>query len=108
MVVFQAKEGRDTFRNALAQAKNGLASNRGYSSSGGVEVTGIVEDNSDLKLVYDPTNPDANQNGYVEMPNVTLVQEIADAMSATQAFSANVTAMNVIKTVASKGLEIGI
>lgn len=108
MVVFQAKEGRDTFRNALAKAKNGLASNRGYSSSGGVEVTGIVEDNSDLKLVYDPTNPDANQNGYVEMPNVTLVQEIADAMSATQAFSANVTTMNVIKTVASKGLEIGI
>ena len=74
---------------------------------GGVQVTSIVEDPSDLKLVYDPTNPDANAQGYVEMPNVDLVKEIADAMAASQAYSANVTAFNVLKQVTAKGLEIG-
>ena len=74
---------------------------------GGVRVTEIAEDPSDFKLVYDPTNPDANAEGYVEMPNVDLVKEIADAMAASQAYSANVTAFNVLKQVTAKGLEIG-
>ena len=77
------------------------------STAGGVQVTGIVEDPSDFKLVYDPTNPGANAQGYVEMPNVDLVKEMADAMAAAQGYSANVTAFNVLKQVAAKGLEIG-
>ena len=60
-----------------------------------------------MKLVYDPTHPDANEQGYIELPNVDMVKEIADAMAATQAYSANVTALNALKAVASKGLEIG-
>ena len=67
----------------------------------------MVEDPSDFKLVYDPTHPDANADGYVEMPNVDLVKEMADAMAANQAYSANVTAFNVLKQVTAKGLEIG-
>ena len=74
---------------------------------GGVRVTQIVEDPSDLKLVYDPTHPDANADGYVELPNVDMIKEITDAMAAAQAYSANVTAFNVLKQVATKGLEIG-
>ena len=70
-------------------------------------MTQIVEDPSDLKLVYDPTHPDANENGYVELPNVDTIKEMADAMAATQAYAANVTAFNALKTVISKGLEIG-
>lgn len=107
MVVLEAKAGRDDFRKAMANAENTAVSNRGYSTLGGVRVTEIAEDPSDMKLVYDPTHPGANEQGYVEMPNVTLVKEISDAMAATQAFSANVTALNVLKAVASKGLEIG-
>ena len=60
-----------------------------------------------FESVYDPTHPDANEDGYVEMPNVDMVKEITDAMAATQAYSANVTAFNTLKTVISQGLEIG-
>ena len=67
----------------------------------------IGEDQSPMKLVYDPTHPDANEQGYIELPNVDMVKEIADAMAATQAYSANVTALNALKAVVSKGLEIG-
>ena len=70
-------------------------------------MTQIVEDPSDFKLVYDPTHPDANADGYVEMPNVDLIQEMADAMAASQAYSANVTAFNVLKQMCERGLEIG-
>ena len=75
--------------------------------AGGVRVTEIAEDPSDFKLTYDPTHPDANEDGYVELPNVDLVQEMADAMAASQAYSANVTAFNVLKQVSERGLEIG-
>ena len=70
-------------------------------------MTNIPEDPSDFKVVYDPTHPDANEEGYVELPNVDMVKEIADAMAATQAFNSNVTAFNTLKSVISSGLEIG-
>ena len=103
MVVFQAEGTRSPFQAALERAR-GVASSR---MEGGVRVTQIVEDPSDLKLVYDPTHPDANADGYVELPNVDMIKEITDAMAAAQAYSANVTAFNVLKQVATKGLEIG-
>lgn len=105
IVVFQSESGRDGFRRAMAAAAS--ASNRGYEKAGGVRVTEIVEDNTDLPLSYDPTHPDANELGYVEMPNVTLVKEITDAMAASQAYTANVTAFNTLKSVLSSSLEIG-
>lgn len=102
MVVLEAREGSSSFAQALADARD-----QQTAQGGGVQVSAIVEDPSDLKLVYDPTNPDADANGYVQMPNVDLVKEMADAMAASQAYSANVTAFNVLKQVAAKGLEIG-
>ncbi len=107
MVVFQAETGRDDFRAAMARAANGLVPNKGYDTAGGVRVTRIVDDPSELKLVYDPTHPDANEEGYVELPNVDMVKEMTDAMAASQAYSANVTAFNTLKAVVAKGLEIG-
>ncbi len=105
VVVFQSESGRDGFRRAMAAAAN--ASNRGYEKAGGVRVAEIIEDQTDLPLSYDPTHPDANELGYVEMPNVTLVKEITDAMAATQAYTANVTAFNTLKGVITSSLEIG-
>lgn len=107
MVVFEAETGRDEFRKVMTKAANGMVPNEGYGNAGGVKVTAIVEDPSDLKMVYDPTHPDADENGYVAMPNVDMVKETTDAMAATQAYSANVTAFNALKTVVAKGLEIG-
>ena len=100
MVVFEAVSGRDSFREAMAKAANGL-------TAGGVRVTQIVEDPSPMKLVYDPTHPDANEDGYVETPNVEMVKEIADAMAASRAYASNVTAFSTLKSVISSGLEIG-
>ncbi len=105
IVTMEAIEGQTTFQAAMARAQGRNAS--ADSAAGGVRVTEITEDPSDFKLVYDPTHPDANEEGYVEMPNVDLVKEMADAMAANQAYSANVTAFNVLKQVAAKGLEIG-
>ena len=108
MVVFQAQNAtRDAFRVAMDRARNGMVSNAGFETSGGVRVVEIAEDPSDFKLKYDPTDPDANEEGYVELPNVDLVKEITDAMAASQAYSANITAFNVIKSVISSGMEIG-
>lgn len=109
MVVFEAQENRDDFRMAMMRAQTGgtgTVSNAGYEASGGVELTAIVEDQSDLKLVYDPSHEDANEFGYVEYPNVDLIIEMTDAMAASQAYSANVTILNLMKTVISKGMEI--
>lgn len=108
MIVLEAEDGRDTFRNVLARtAGNMQLPTDGISNNGGVRVSEIVEDESEFKLQYDPTHPDANEEGYVEMPNIDLVKEITDAMAATQAYSANVTAFNTLKTVATRALEIG-
>ena len=106
VVVFEAVSGRETFQEAMARA-NGKLSNEGYENAGGVRVTQIAEDPSDFKIMYDPTHPDADERGYVEMPNVDTIKEMTDAMAATQAFSANVTAFNTLKAVIAKGLEIG-
>ena len=100
VVVFQAQNAtRDAFRVAMDRAR--------AATSGGVRVVEIADDPSDLKLKYDPTDPDANEEGYVELPNVDLVKEITDAMAASQAYSADVTAFNVLKGVISAGMEIG-
>ena len=108
MVVLEAQSGRESFRSAMAKAAGKAVANRDNgTNAGGVRVTQIVDDPSPLKMVYDPTHPDANEEGYVEMPNVDTVKEITDAMAATQAYSANVTAFNTLKSVIAKGLEIG-
>lgn len=108
MVEMVADTGRESFRGVLARAAGRVpGETAGLSQEGGVRVTRILEDNSPFKLTYDPTHPDADEQGYVELPNVDLIKEISDAMAATQAFSANVTAFNTLKTVASRALDIG-
>jgi flagellar basal-body rod protein FlgC len=73
----------------------------------GVEVASVQEDQSPFKLVYDPSHPDANEEGYVEMPNVDIAKEIIDMIAAYRAYEANVTALNAFKQIALKALEIG-
>ena len=73
----------------------------------GVKAVGIQEDNSPSRKVYDPSNPDADAQGYVSMPNVNILNEMADMMVATRAYEANVTAVNAEKSMFSKALEIG-
>jgi flagellar basal-body rod protein FlgC len=72
----------------------------------GVKVTGIINDAEPARMVYDPGHPDANENGYVAMPNVNIVKEMVDMISATRAYEANVTAINSAKTMAAKALDI--
>jgi flagellar basal-body rod protein FlgC len=106
VTVFEAEERVSRFQDVLERARLGSPV-RSTQKKGGVRVVGVEEDPSDFKLKYDPTDPDANEEGYVELPNVDLVKEITDGMAASQAYSANVTAFNLLKSVISKGLEIG-
>ncbi len=80
---------------------------KSVSEKGGVQVAEIIEDQRDLNPVYNPEHPDANEDGYVMMPNVDYVKETVDAMSATRSYEANITAFNAIKLMAQKALEIG-
>lgn len=76
-------------------------------SSGGVRVRGITEDETPFKEIYDPTHPDANNEGYVQLPNVDPLKEMVDLISSTRSYEANVTAMNATKGMLLKSLEIG-
>jgi flagellar basal-body rod protein FlgC len=76
-------------------------------TDGGVRVTEIGDDPAPFQLVYDPDHPDANEEGYVEMPNVDITQEMVDMISAYRSYEANVTAFNAYKDMAVKALEIG-
>jgi len=78
-----------------------------YLSGNGVRVAGIVEDPTPFKEVYDPSHPDADENGIVRLPNVEIVTEMVNMISATRAYEANVTALNNSKAMALKALEIG-
>lgn len=74
----------------------------------GVKVTRITQDKSSaMKMVYDPSHPDADENGYVTYPNVNVVTEMTDLIDATRSYEANVTAFNATKAMLSKGLEVG-
>jgi len=81
--------------------------NRARKAPGGVRVLHIGRDPSEFKLDYNPTHPDADEDGYVRLPNVEVVQEMVDMMSAVRAYEANITALNAFKDMAVKTLEIG-
>ncbi|HHZ01799.1 MAG TPA: flagellar basal body rod protein FlgC [Tissierellia bacterium] len=93
-------ESSDSFKNKL------LKNIKDYKA-GGVEVAEIVEDPSEFKKVFNPDHPDADENGYVNMPNVDSLKETVDLMEAFRAYQANVTALNTLKQMAVKALEIG-
>ena len=102
-IVFESY-GAGSFREALRNASVG----KGFSArNAGVRVAAIVEDDREMKQVYNPGHPDADENGYVTLPNVDLLKETVDSMSATRSFEANVTALNAMKLMAQKALDIG-
>jgi flagellar basal-body rod protein FlgC len=98
-VVLAERQGPGSFGAALAGA---------MSTDGpkGVEVAAISEDQTPLKRVYDPSHPDADADGYVQMPNVDTVAEMVDLISAQRAYEANVTAMQAAKQMFAKTLEL--
>jgi flagellar basal-body rod protein FlgC len=98
-VIFQEQSGKQ-FSQYLNDSMNGAAGQ-------GVSVSDIAEDQSAFTLKYDPSNPDANADGYVQMPNVDLSTEMVDMMSATRSYEANVTAVNATKSMAMTALDIG-
>ena len=73
----------------------------------GVKAVKIEKDNSPLRKVYNPTHPDADATGYVTMPNVNVLNDMADMMVATRSYEANVDTFNALKSMFSKALEIG-
>lgn len=100
-VVSLAAQKGPSFAQTLSDAM-------GSSSAGqGVKVTSITTDNAPFKQVYNPTHPDADSNGFVMMPNVDVLKEMVDMMSATRSYEANVTALNASKSMITKSLEIG-
>lgn len=89
------------FSQFYSASKNALVGN-------GVKVTKVTKDyETDYIMEYDPSNPDADENGYVSYPNVNTVTEMTDLIDATRAYEANVTAFNASKSMAEKGLSIG-
>ena len=86
---------------------NVLKNSSGNSTEGGVVVAEIANDPTPYQLVYNPTSPDANADGYVQMPNVDVTQEMVDMISAYRSYEANVTAFNAYKDMAVKSLDIG-
>lgn len=93
--------------NEKNQFESLLSSEQKRKNYGGVTITGIVNDNSPLKQIYDPGHPDAKADGYVEMPNVDIVREMVDMITATRAYEANLTSINTVKTMAMKAIDIG-
>ena len=79
----------------------------GRSDVGGVKVASIREDTSPAKMVYDPKNPHANPQGYVAMPNVNVVEEMTNMISASRSYQANVEVLNTAKTLMVKTLTLG-
>jgi flagellar basal-body rod protein FlgC len=94
------------FAEKLQQAL-GSGKAPGATVGRGVEVTAIVSDNSPPRLIYDPSHPDAGEDGYVALPNIDVVMEMVDMITATRAYEANVTVLNAAKSMTMKALEIG-
>jgi flagellar basal-body rod protein FlgC len=73
----------------------------------GVSVAGVIEDPSPMKSVYDPKNPLADEKGYVSMPNVNVVEEMVNMISASRSYQSNVEMMNTTKSLLLKTLTLG-
>lgn len=101
-VVFRSGDGGvPAFAELLARRTGGP------SSGGGVTVDGVIDDAKPPRRVYEPGNPDADAEGYVLYPDIDVATEMSDMMSANRSYQANVTALNAIKGMAQKALDIG-
>ena len=102
VVVREAKP--NSFASILDRS---MSMGRNYATSG-VKVTRIIEDtDSKYSKVYEPSHPDADEEGYVTYSNVNTVTEMTDMIDASRAYEANITAFNAAKSMAMKGLEVG-
>lgn len=88
---------RNSFATHFAEARGAMKA----------VINGVSEDQSDFERQYDPSNPDADEDGYVLLPNVSIVEEMVDMISATRSYEANTTAMNASKDMAMKAINIG-
>ena len=101
VVTFEEKGSHTPFAHVLNQARDK------YSGSG-VKVTGVYEDTwTEMNKVYDPSHPDADENGYVTYPNVDTVTEMVNLIDASRSYGANATAFESSKSIAMQGLNIG-
>jgi flagellar basal-body rod protein FlgC len=98
-VIFGAQPQRSAFE--------GMLNERLQDGVNKVNVLGIVSDPNGTRLEYEPDHPDANEQGYVAYPNVNVMREMVDLMSATRAYEANITAINSSKDMALRALQIG-
>ena len=96
-VIFEAKPLTGGFQEAYDGVADKLRK---------VEVEKVVEDKTPFKEVYDPSHPDADKNGIVKMPNVNMAEQMVDLMSARRDFDANVAALDAIKAMALRALDI--
>ena len=98
-VVFASEPARSEFKNIL--------DSQTVDKISGVKVVGIATDSRPPLVKYDPSHPDANEDGYVATPNINVVEEMVNMVSATRSYEAGVAAINATKTMALKALEIG-
>lgn len=102
LVTFQAR-GEDRYSDFHKVLRGASTAYVGQ----GVKVTGIYEDKeSEMKMVFDPSHPDADENGYVTYPNVNIISEMTNLIDASRAYEANSTAFNASKSMALQGLNI--
>ena len=110
-VVFQEMSGTSTFARHGHDGRGPSFAqffNRAQAPvNGGVRVLSIEQDQREFLLDYNPSHPDADEDGYVRLPNIDVVQEMVDMMSAFRAYEANITALNTFKDMATRTLEIG-
>ena len=93
------------FQESLLNARNNITGQM-EKKSFGVKVTEIMEDDENFKIIYDPNHPDADEDGYVMMPNVNMVDEMISLIKTQRAYEANITALNTSKNILKKALEI--
>ena len=97
----QLNAGIPSFRNVLKESMKPYYGN-------GVKVSKVSEDTeTDFIMEYDPSHPDADENGYVRLPNVNTVTEMTNLISASRSYEANVTAFGAIKAMAQSGISVG-
>ena len=99
MVVYQ--ENKSTPFSAYLDKQNNKFNGKG------VVISEIVEDDTPFRLIYEPGHPDADENGYVKLPNVEVVKEMVDMIDAQRTYEANITAMNSTKSMLLRALDIG-
>lgn len=100
-VIFAAVSNDRTFEQELREQ------DRSLSDSTEVKVVGVVQDTRAPIVKYDPGHPDANQEGYVELPNINLMEEMANLMLASRSYEANTAAFNASKNMAQAALDLG-